>query len=229
MEEKPQIEWDVKIDKDRYGPDETIQLKGTFRSTTSEPIRLRVHTLLKTEATEEFPVGIVPHEVTVPPGEAAEVLLETYHVTDDFPPGRYSVQVGVEGGPEALSFKEVGFIIEGTVKPLTLQVVFARDREGKDQVRVFTREDKLAHIRIMSEVDELNLRGVVVDPEGKEIPVRFEGHAAALQLTVSGSYTLRLEAEAEGYKNLSRKLTFSVIEEKPQFSNFDKLKGETKR
>lgn len=229
MEEKSQIEWDVNVDKDRYGPDETVQLKGIFRSAAAEPIRLRVHTLLKTSATEEFPVGIVPHEVVVPPNEETEVILERYHVTDDFPPGQYSVQVGVEGAPEPISFKEIGFVIEGTVRPLMLQTVFSRDPEGRDRVKVYTPEDKLAHLRILSEVDDLTLRGELIDPNGKEAPIRFEGQAAALPLTGVGSYILRLEAEAEGYKTVRRKLTFSVIQEKPEFGNFGKLKDRMKR
>jgi hypothetical protein len=229
MEEKIQIQWDVNVDKDRYGPDETVQLKGTFRSAAAEPLRLRVHTLLKTEATEEFPVGIVPHELVVPPNEETDVILDEYLVTDDFPPGRYSVQVGVEGGPEPITFKEVGFVIEGTAKPLALQAVFARDREGRDRVRVYTPEDKLAHLRIMSEVDDLTLRGMLMDPDGKETSIQFEGPAAALQLTGVGSYTLRLEAEAEGYKTVRKKLTFSVIQEKPEFGSFDKLKDRKER
>jgi hypothetical protein len=229
MEEKAQIQWDVNVDKDRYGPGESVRLKGTFRSTAAEPMRLRVHTLLKTEATEEFPVGIVPHEVIVPPNEETDALLEEYRVTDDFPPGQYSVQVGVEGGPEAITFKEVGFVVEGTVKPLAIQAVFSRDREGRDRVKVYTAEDKLAHLRILSEVDDLTLRGELINPDGKETPIRFEGPATALQLTGVGSYTLRLEAEAEGYKTVRRKLTFSVIQEKPEFGSFSKLKGRMKR
>lgn len=229
MEEKSQIQWDVNVDKDRYGPDETVQLKGTFRSTAAEPLQLRVHTLLKTEATEEFPVGIVPHKVVVPPNEETEVILERYLVTDDFPPGRYSIQVGLEGEPEAMTFKEVGFVVEGTKKPLPLQAVFSRDREGRDQVKVYTPEDKFAYLRILSEVEDLNLRGVSVNPEGLETPIRFEGLAAAVQLTGLGSYKFRLEAEAEGYKTVRKTFTFSVIQERPEFGSFDKLKDGAKR
>jgi hypothetical protein len=229
MEEKSQIEWDVSVDKDRYGPNETVQLKGTFRSTTAESLKIRLHTLLKTDATEEFPVGIVPHDVVVPPDEETEVVIERYLVTDDFPPGRYAVQVGLEGGPEAMTFKEVGFVVEGTKKPLPLQVVFSRDREGRDQVKVYTPEDKFAYLRILSEVDDLNLRGEAVDPKGLETPIRFEGLTAAVELAGPGSYRLRLEAQAEGYKTVRKTITFSVIQEKPEFGGFEELKDGTKR
>jgi hypothetical protein len=83
--------------------------------------------------------------------------------------------------------------------------------------------------RILSEVEDLNLRGVLVDPGGQETPVRFEGLSAAMPLTGPGSYKLQLVVEAEGYKTVRKSLTFSVIGERPEFGNFDKLKGGTKR
>jgi hypothetical protein len=45
----------------------------------------------------------------------------------------------------------------------------------RDQVKAYTPEDKLAHLWILSEVEDLNLRGVLVGPEGVETPIRFEG------------------------------------------------------
>jgi hypothetical protein len=48
-------------------------------------------------------------------------------------------------------------------------------------------------------------------------------------LTGLGSYTLRLEAEAEGYKTVGKKLAFSVIQGKPEFGGFEELKDRTKR
>jgi hypothetical protein len=229
MEDRPQIQWEVNVDKDRYGPDETVQLQATFRSTAAEPLQLRVHTLLKTEAAEDFPVGIVPHEVVISPDKVTEVILEKYQVTDDFPPGRYSILVGLEGGLEAMTSKEVGFLVEGTKKPLAIQAIFSRDREGRDRIKVYTLEDKLAYLRIVSEVQGINLRGVLVGPKGEETPIRFEGLAASLTLNVSGSYILRIEADAEGYKAVKKTFTISVIQEKPEFNQFEKLKRGMKR
>lgn len=228
MEDNQQVHWDVNVADRQYGPGETIQLRGVFRSEADEAVKLRLHALLETKETEDFPVGIVPREVVVPPKDETDVILVEYTVTEEFPPGQYSVKVGLEGEKGAMAFKTVSFIVTGTKKPLALNVIFSRDREGRDPAKVFTQEDKTAYLRITSEVDVLQLSGFVVNPDEKETAVQFDGKVAVIPLTDLGAYTLRLEAEAEGFRTLKRNFIFTVIKEKPVFTDFRKLKEKTK-
>jgi hypothetical protein len=227
MEATEQVHWDVRLDKERYGPGDTIRVIGSFRSTAEEPRSWTVHTLLRQIDAEEFPVGIVPYSIELEPGREREVVIREARVTDDFPPGDYSIGVGLEIERGVTDFKEVKFRIEGTSRPLDLRVILSRGR-GERNLRVFTPRDKKVFVQVASDVRDLALSGTCTDPQGKQIPLEFENMVASFLPTGEGPYTLRISAGAKGYKPLTKELVFSVIRDRPTFGGLDSIRGKRK-
>lgn len=221
MEVKKQIDWDVRLEKREYGPGEKVSVIGTFRSIANESHVWTVHTQFSQIEAEDFPAGIVPYSVELEPGQEREIIIRDLQVVDEFPPGEYSVKVGLEIERGVMDLKEVNFRIEGTPKPLDFRIILSRDRDSKDLAKVFTSKDKEIYIRVTSDVKTITLSGVCTNPGEKETILEFEEMVSSYPLAGEGVYNLRVTAEAKGYKSITKQVAFSVIRDNPVFGAID--------
>lgn len=223
MEAEAQVRWDIRIEGESFGPGDTVKLVGTFRSLAREPRRWTVHTLLERTDGEDLPIGIIPSTVALDPGQEREVVIREIPVTDDLDPGEYSLKAGLEVGRGVTHFQEVIFRIEGTPQPLDFRVRLLREKGGRN-LRVLDAEDRVGHVQVESDVPDLELSGVLTNPQGEKVPLEFAERKASFPLAGEGPYTLEVNAAAEGYRPRTRKLVFGVARARSAFGRFDDLR-----
>ncbi len=223
MKRQNDVSWSVRVEKKTYRLGERVRLLGRFKSLVDEQRNWNVHTLLNMADSEDFPEAIIPFLLKLDDRQEVEAVIREFIVSDEYPPGQYSIKIGLEIERGIMDFKEVIFRIEGTPKPLSVSTVVSRDMEGKNRTFVFSIEDKEAHILVKSEAKTLELSGICIYPSGEETIVEFIGNRASIQLLGEGKYQLRLRAAAKGYRMKIKVISFSVISQHPSFIGIDTI------
>lgn len=223
MQISEQVQWATKLEKDTYNLGDTIKVIGSFQSIADEPKTWTVHSLVNQIDSDEFPLGIVPISIELSPRQKKEIVIQEIEVTDDLSPGDYSIRLGLELERSVMDFKDLNFSIKGTRKPLDIKVTLSMERGGKN-LRVFTSQHKKFFVTVKCDISGLTVSGICIDPKGNEIPLNFKNMIASGSIADEGSFTLKINAEAKGYKLLSKVLTFSVVKDKPVFGGLKSIK-----
>jgi hypothetical protein len=219
LEQKITINWNVKVEKSEYELGEKVRVLGHFYLDGIEQCDLTIHSLLRHNEIWDFPVGIIPFSLTLKPKKEHEVLIREFEITNEYPPGRYNLKVGLEIEPRLMEFKEVNFDIRGTLKSFDFQIIVSHDIENIKKAKVFTSEDKEVFISIKSTLKNVVASGYCLGPDGKKSILEFEGLAAKYRLSGVGVYKLTASGKADGYRPLTKRLLFSVIKQRPKFND----------
>ena len=222
MENKSRIQWNIRLEQEKFLLDDWIRVTGVFTS-DKEPVQKTVHSMIYSLEHKEYPKAIIPRIVSIKPASKEESAVYELKITDDFPPGKYRLKVGLELEPGTMDFKELDFQISGTRLPLDFQIEIS-SQAGK-KTKVFAVTEKEAVVAVSSQAPGITVSGFCKPPKGESIPLKFEKMKASILLSGEGTYELKIKGEAPGYKSLTRKDTFGVIKTGPKFNDFDVLKA----
>lgn len=218
IDQKKTIEWTLKAEKSEYKLGDKVRVYGHFLGKEIESSDLTIHSLLKHTDVWDFPKAIIPISLKLEPHQEKELLIREFEVTNDYPPGKYNLKVGLEIKPKMMEFKELQFNIKGTLKTLDYKIIISRDRESKEKAKVFTFENKHVYFSLKSTLRNVVASGFCINPEGKKVDLEFDGLVARYRLSGAGVYKLEVNGYANGYKPLTKRVLFSVIEHPPRFN-----------
>jgi len=135
-------------------------------------------------------------------------------VLETMPAGEYIIGVRLltEDRTEVLDEERLSIEIRGTKKIIDIRLLSCKDKLCSEEVKVFILHEDI-YLDYRSPVPGLIITGVLTLPDGSTEEITLPTSFPSEQI---GTHELEVAASKEGYKTITKKIKFSVIEEVPQ-------------
>jgi hypothetical protein len=210
-------ELQVESDKAVYRPGDTIVVTAEVRNTRSESVDLAVETTMR-DLRGKFPASSLLYRVGLAPNETRRLELFRLLVDERFYSGAYVVSVSLIEGGFRVYEEEIRFSVEGAPEDMQVEVLLCRDPACTERSLVFVRNEKM-YIAYRCSVEEVSITADLTFPDNSSRQLMLPANLTVKQ---AGSYTIRVKASAEGYRNVTLTEYFAVLEKEPELLQVEK-------
>jgi hypothetical protein len=126
--------------------------------------------------------------------------------------GAYVVSVSLIEGGFRVYEEEIRFSVEGAPEDMQVEVLLCRDPACTERSLVFVRNEKM-YIAYRCSVEEVSITADLTFPDNSSRQLMLPANLTVKQ---AGSYTIRVKASAEGYRNVTLTEYFAVLEKEPE-------------
>ena len=183
-----------------------IEIYATVYNMHGNPSNFRIQSLM-TNKGDTYPKGILLENIELMPGDVKNVSLYSIFVDESFDSDEYSVFTELYYGDTKVDNSEVRFSVD-SLKELDIGLVVCGDSDCSDDKKIFVKGDRV-YIRVYSK-DEVDVFTILQYPSGKTEKIELPTSIKASQI---GTYEIEVTASKEGYKTITKKEQFGVIEE----------------
>ena len=176
------IHWDIKINKTKLRAGEKMKITVSLEPGKDFPEEAYILYMITSEENNEIPESIIPVQISLKPGKTKQIELPDFTITDDYPPGTYSIKAAIEAKRKSISQKEIPFEIAGTSKPFKMKILLSSDRENLKNQKIFYKEDKELYVQVISKVKDIRIIGTVIDPQKNKTELTFTENYATYPL-----------------------------------------------
>ncbi|GEM_PF-3094521 len=128
-----------------------------------------------------------------------------YFVTKDIEPQTCKAVVSILKPIEQTEERNFGIFIEPRFE---FSVQFCKDRECKEKSKTFVKNEEV-FIRFLSNLDNPEVASRISFPDGSEMDISIP---SSIKTSKIGTYELLVAAAKSGYKTITKKLQFAVLE-----------------
>lgn len=193
--------------KDSYARGEYFLVNGSINNLFEYPVLVNVESLLSNEK-GALPLAVTPFEFNLVPGEEKNMELYDFLIDDNMVSDRYTFEIRVLFNRQEVTKRSFDFDII-SVKEFSFNIELDK--------KIFTQNEEI-NIDYSSEVENPLLVSVLTYPDKTTQQIILPFSFTAEQI---GTYTLDITASKEGYKTITKKEQFAVIESEAELSYLD--------
>ncbi|MCK4589763.1 MAG: hypothetical protein KAT77_04920 [Nanoarchaeota archaeon] len=205
-----------------YVPGDTILISTEVYNNNSYQIQAILESLMSNQG-GTYPLGIIPHSLTLDPYEKEELVLYNILVDENFISDLYRVSASLVINNERVATRSINFSITETLKEIEVDIKTCKDLACTEKSKIFIKNEKI-YLDYYSKVPEPIITATLTLPDETTQQLTLPTSIETGQI---GTYTLDITASKEGYKTLSKKEQFAVIEQEAQIG-YTEVKEEVK-
>lgn len=194
-----------------YSLGETILIYAEVENTGESIALINLESSLENEM-GSYPVSVIPFEFVLRPNENKKVLLYNILVDEDMDPDLYIVNVNLLLNYKRITKKFLSFQIINTLEDFDFDIRVCKDSSCKEESNIFVKNEEV-YLDSVSDIEDLELKASLIHPDGEKENINLPKTIEASQI---GTYELEVSASKEGYKTITKKEQFGVIEKEAE-------------
>jgi len=202
----PSSSLELSSEKSVYTLGETIKIYAEVNNIREKTVLVNLESFLD-NGKEDYPISVIPFEFVLGSNEDKEILLYDILVSEDMISDFYTVNVGLVFNMEKITKKSLQFEVIDTLKEITLDVSVCKDSSCNEESKIFIKNDNI-YFDYYSNVD-LDINAILTYPDKTTEQVSLPNSIKPGQI---GTYELKVIASKQGYKSITKKEQFGVIE-----------------
>jgi len=190
-----------------YAPEDTILVTAEIFN----PDNYKVDVILESSLASEdgtYPVAIIPHFITLNASEKKIITLYNFEVNPEISEGMYSASFRVIRENDAISSGYLTFQIINTLKEISADFKTCKDQHCSQESNIFILNENI-YLDYISNIEGISVAGTLTSPNGAKHEITIPTSIKAEQI---GTYELGINASKSGYKTITEKVQFGVID-----------------
>jgi len=200
--------------KEVYSPGDIILIYTNIYNVNSNPVKVTLESLL-TNKKGTYPLGVIPFEFDLGSKETKKVLLYNISIDKNFVSDTYNIEVTLLFDGRKLTKEMLEFEVKNTLKEIMLDIHFCKDKQCSEKSKIFLKNENI-YLDFNSEVQNPTITTTLTYPNKKQEQITLP---YSFKPSQTGTYNLEVTASKQGYKTITKKEQFGVIEKEAEIKS----------
>lgn len=209
------FEYNVSIlsSKANYLIGDRIEVYAEITNIGIKPIEFTLESVFLNEK-RTYPVAIIPFYGMIEANNTKKIQLYRLNVSNEFDSDVYHVEAKLYINRNLVGIGATSFEISGMPLDLPIDLGVCKSSWCSKRTKIFIKNEDV-YLNYNSDIPDLKLDSKLVYPDGASRDINLPYSFKAEQI---GTYELEVTASKEGYKTISKKEMFGIIEEEARIT-----------
>jgi hypothetical protein len=203
------ISFNVYSEKGLYNPGSNIVVYADISNDGDNVLSGVIYSTLVSDGKSDE--AIVSHEAYLAPNESKKIAIYDFKLTDDYPPGEYTVTATMVSNKTAVGYAQDTFMINGTLADMDSWLLSCTDSTCSNQSSMFL-VGQSAYLGFNSTTDDVTCTAEISTPSGIKTTV---GLPTSITLQEKGTYSVSGSCKKSGYHDATPSLMLGALSSWP--------------